>query len=271
MLIDSHAHLNFNTFKKDSDKIIQKCLDNDVWMVNIGTQYDTSKKAVEIAEKYPEGVSASVGLHPIHLETGLVKIKDDAEEISFKSKEEDFDYDKYRELAKSSKVVAIGEIGLDYWYKPKTKGRLAEFKRRQREVFLKQVELARELNLPVVIHCRLAFGDILDILPSGVRGVIHCFTGNTEQLEKFLEKGFYIGFTGIIFKLDLDEVIKKTPLDRLLIETDCPYLSPPPYQKERNIPLYVKYVAQRIAEIKGVSFDEIGEASTQNAKALFKI
>jgi len=271
MLIDSHSHLNFAAFEEDADEVVSRCLKDNIWMINVGTQYSTSKKAVEIAKKYDEGVFASVGLHPIHLETGLVKIKNDSEEVQIKSREEDFDYEKYKELVSSSKVVAIGEIGLDYWYKPKTKKRLAEFKERQKEIFLKQIRFAKELNLPVIIHCRLAHDEILDILPSSLRGVIHCFTGNKEQAKKYLEKGFYIGLNGIIFKLDLDEVVKEIPLERILIETDCPYLSPPAFKDKRNTPLNVKYIAERIAELKGMSFEEIAEATTKNAKELFKI
>ena len=127
------------------------------------------------------------------------------------------------------------------------------------------------MSLPVIIHCRLALDEILQILDSNNRGVIHCYTGNGKQAQEFLEKGFYLGFNGIIFKLDLEEVIRNTPLDRMLIETDCPYLSPPPFQNERNSPLYLKYIVGRIAEIKDISFKEVEEATTQNAKNLFGI
>ncbi|PIZ90220.1 hypothetical protein COX87_01705, partial [bacterium (Candidatus Moisslbacteria) CG_4_10_14_0_2_um_filter_36_61] len=120
MLIDTHAHLNFNIYKNDYDEIIRRSLENNTWMINVGTQYNTSKKAIEIARRYKSGVYAAIGLHPIHLETGLVKIKNDTEEIEVNTKEEDFDYEKYKGLAQSKKVVAIGEMGLDYYYRPKT-------------------------------------------------------------------------------------------------------------------------------------------------------
>ena len=277
MVIDTHAHLNFNAYKTDLDEVIRRSLDNNIWMINVGSQYETSKKAVEIAEKYPEGVYAAVGLHPIHLSKGIFKTKIDKEEIEFQTKEEEFDYQKYKELAKSKKVVAIGETGLDYYYRPKTKKKLEEFKNKQKEVFLKHLELAQELNLPVIFHCRFAHDDLIkiladsqnsnkstgvDLLPSGV---MHCFTGSWEQAKEYLEMGFYLGFNGIIFKLDLDEIIKKTPLDKILIETDCPYLTPPP-MTGRNEPIYIKHVAEKIAKLRNLSYEEIARVTTENAK-----
>jgi len=274
-LIDTHAHLNFNAYKDDLDEVIKRSLDNNIWMINVGSQYETSKKAVKIAEQYEKGVYAAVGLHPIHLSDGIFKTKIDQEGIEFQTREEDFDYQKYKELAQSKKVAAIGEIGFDYWYKPKTKKKLEEFKQKQKEVFLQQLELARELSLPVIFHCRTAHDDLLETLNFQVssfklRGAIHCFTGNWQQAERYLEMGLYLGFNGIIFKLDLDEIIKKTPLEKILIETDCPYLTPPPMEG-RNEPLYVKYVTEKIAGIKGLSFERLADVTTRNARELFKI
>jgi len=275
MLIDTHAHLNFNAYKEDADEVIKRALDNDIWMINVGSQYSTSKKAVEIAEKYPEGIYAAIGLHPIHLSSGIFKTKVDKEEIEFQTREEEFDYQKYKELAKSPKVVAIGEIGFDYWYRPKTKNKLTEFKKRQKEVFLKQIDLAEELNLPIIFHCRVAQEDLIEILKSkaeSLKGVMHCFTGNEAETKEYLEMGFYLGFNGLIFKLDwLDEIIRKAPLERILIETDCPYLTPSPFEGQRNEPLYVKYVAERIAKIKNLSYEEIAKVTAENAKKLFKL
>ncbi len=277
MLIDTHAHLNFNAYKDDVNEVIKKTLGNNVWMINVGSQYSTSKRAVEIAEKYEKGVYAAIGLHPIHLSDGIFKTKIDTEEIEFNTREEEFDYDVYKDLAESKKVVAIGEIGFDYWYRPKTKIRLEQFKNRQKEIFLKQLNLAQELNLPVIFHCRLAHEELINILNTkyniqntGLKGVIHCFTGTWEEAKKYLEMGFCLGFNGIIFKLNLDEIIKKTPLERILIETDCPYLTPSPTEG-RNEPLYVKYVAEKIAKIKDLTFEEIAKITTKNAKELFKI
>ena len=279
MLIDTHAHLNFNAYKEDAEKVIRRSLDNDVWMINIGTNYQTSKKAVEIAQKYERGVLAAIGLHPIHLETGLVKAKIDKEEINFKAAEEEFDYEKYKKLAQSPKVVAIGEIGLDYYYKPKTKRKLELFKEKQKEALLKQLEVAKELNLPIIFHCRMAHQDLIEILSENLdlkpqKAVAHGFVGNSEELQKYLNFGFYIGFNGIIFKsieeINFEENIKNTPLDKILIETDCPYLTPPQVEG-RNEPIYVKYVVEEIAKIKNISYEEISEITTENAKRLFRI
>lgn len=271
MAIDTHAHLNFNAYKDDSDKVAKRSLAGDVWMINVGSQYSTSERAVSMAEKYPEGVYAAIGLHPVHLETGLVKIREDNEEIEFKTIEEKFDHKKYKELALSSKrVVAIGEIGLDYYWKPKSEAKLQIFRGKQGKAFLEQINLAKELNLPVILHCRAAHDELLSILDNGIRGVIHCFTGNWEQAEKYLRMGFYLGFNGIIFKLNLEEIIKRTPLEKILLETDCPYLTPPK-EAGRNEPLFIKHIAQKIADIKEMSYDAVIDATTNNAKNLFGI
>lgn len=277
MLIDTHAHLNFNAYEDDADEVIRRSLDNEIWMINVGSQYETSKRAVEIAERYEKGVYAAVGLHPIHLSSGIFKTRIDTEEQEFETKEEEFDYEKYKNLAQSPKVIAVGEIGLDYYYRPKTRVKLEQFKNKQKEVFLKQLELAEELNLPVIFHCRAAHEDLIEVLNpkiqnpnSRIKGVIHCFTGTQEQSEKYLKMGFCLGLNGIIFRLDLDEIIEKTPLEKILIETDCPYLTPPPLEG-RNEPLYVKYVAEKIAKIKNLSYEEVEKITTDNAKKLFKL
>lgn len=269
MFFDTHAHLNFRAYNQDREKVIKECLDNDIWFLNVGTNLITSQKAVQIAQGYNEGVYASVGLHPINLDTGLVKIKGDSEEgINF---EKEFNYSKYKELCLNNKVVAIGETGLDYYWKPKTKRRLEEFKEKQKDLFIKHIHLAKELNLPLIFHCRMAHNDLLGILKEidGIRGVIHCFTGNYIQAKEYLDMGFFLGFNGIIFKLNLDEIIEKVPLERTLIETDCPYLSPPGYMKEKNDPLGVEFVAKRIAQLRGLDLEEVAEKTADNAKRLF--
>jgi len=280
MLIDTHAHLNFDAFEKDADEVIRRSLDEGVWMINVGSNFETSKKAVEIAQKYPNGIFVSVGLHPINLDTGLVKMKKD--EIEGSNFEKEFDYEKYKNLARSEKVVAIGEIGLDYYWKPKTTKKKEIFKQKQKDLLLKQLKLAEELNLPVIFHCRVAHDDLIEIVSEQltannkqIRGVMHGFVGTLEQLQKYLKIGFYIGYNGIIFKkiegINFEENIKNTPLDKIFIETDCPYLSPPSVGGERNEPIHVKYVAEEIAKMKNISLDKIVKTTTQNARQLFKI
>jgi len=248
ILVDTHAHVNFNAYKSDADEVIRRSLDNDTWLINVGSQYATSEKAVDLAEKYQEGVYAAIGLHPIHARDGL-------------------SYEKFKQLAQSSGVKAIGEVGLDY------KEEYVSFKEKQKELFLEQLDLAKELNLPVIFHCRMAHDDLIEIIKKNreqLRGVVHCFTGNWKQAEQYLAAGLYLGFNGIIFKLELDDIIKKAPLERILIETDCPYLTPPP-QKGRNEPVYVKYVAEKIAKLKKLTFEETIQITAENAKHLFSL
>ncbi|MEK7562112.1 MAG: TatD family hydrolase, partial [Patescibacteria group bacterium] len=153
-----------------------------------------------------------------------------------------------------------------------------QFKEKQKQIFLEQLDLARELDLPVIVHCRMAHTDVLNILKSQIPnpksqkicGVIHCFTGSWEEAQKYLKLGFYLGINGIIFKFDINKTIKNCPLDKILVETDCPYLTPKAEGDKKNEPIFVKHVIQKIAEIKQISFDEVTFATTQNAKTLFK-
>jgi len=294
MLIDTHAHINFNAFRDDADEVLQQALDNEIWVVMPGSQYTTSKRAVEIAEQYEEGVYAAVGIHPIHLDKRRVDVQEvqSTEEpepldgardkqpwLEFDTRAEEFDYEKYKQLALSSskgKVVAIGEIGLDYYYQPKNKAKREEYRSRQKETLTKQIDLAKELNLPVILHCRVAHNDLLELLDSPLRGVMHSYTGTVEQAAKFIKLGLYIGFNGLIFK-DVatlprpKEVISSIPLDKIVLETDSPYLVPPMANKERNEPVFVKYIAEEIARIKKIDVEEIAEATTKNARILFRI
>ncbi|OGZ33385.1 MAG: hypothetical protein A2Y98_03620 [Candidatus Portnoybacteria bacterium RBG_19FT_COMBO_36_7] len=278
MLIDTHAHVNFIAFKDDGDEVIKMALASDVWMINVGSQYDTSRRAVQYAQKYKQGVYASVALHPFHLKGKKITAQADPNEvIEFETQEEKFDYQKYKELACQLKVVAIGETGLDYYHLDK--GEEERQKVLQKESFLGHLQLARELEKPLIVHCREAHTDVLAILKdytagkeNGLEGTIHSFSGRWSQAEQYLAMGFYLSFNGIItFTRDYDKVIKNMPLERLLIETDCPYLAPVPYRGKRNEPLFVKYVAEKIAETRGVNFEEIAEITTNNAKKLFKI
>ena len=230
MIIDTHSHVNFNAFKEDSDEVIKRTLSENIWMINVGTKYETSQKAIEIAEQYKEGVYVAIGLHPMFAAAEFVKIKTDPSEGEFLLKKQNFDKEKYLALAQSKKIVAIGEIGLDYYYKPKSSLKLQQFKEKQKQVFLEQLDLAKELGLPVILHCRMAHDDVIEILrkQQASSGVVHCFTGTWEQAQKYMELGFYIGINGIIFKFNIDEVIKNCPLEKIVVETDCPYLTPLP-------------------------------------------
>ena len=288
IIIDTHSHLSFKAYDDDRENVIKRTQEEGLICIDVGTKYETSKNAIDLANKN-ENIFAAIGLHPIHIKTDLMKLRMDEDEGGFTPLGEVFEKEKYKELAKNKKVVAIGEIGLDYYYRPKTKTRLEEFKNLQKKVFVEQLELAEELNLPVIIHSRMAFKDLYEILSaqggpaSGGKtlcGVIHCFTGNLEEANQFIDLGFYLGINGIIDKLDLTEVIKNVPLEKLLVETDCPYLTPAPAVAKamagkegyvRNEPIFVKHVIQKIADLKGISFDEVANQTTQNAKELFKI
>jgi len=272
MIIDTHSHLNFNAYKKDLKEVLKRTIDNNIWIINVGSKYETSKKAVEIANMSKKGVYATIGLHPIHSTSGIMKIKTDKEEGGFETKGEEFNKKKYRELSKSDKVVAIGEIGLDYYYKPKTTKKKELFKEKQKKVFREQLDLAKELSLPVILHCRMAHKDVVYIIKDyNLKGVIHCFTGTVQEMKQYLNIGFYIGFNGIIFKMNLDKAIEECPLDRILIETDCPYLTPEKEGNKRNEPLFIKHVIEKIAKIKKVSSKEIEEKTFENASSLFGI
>ena len=255
---DTHAHLNLSDFDKDRYEVVKRCLDNNVWLINVAIDYKSSKKAIEIAEKYNEGVYAAIGQHPSVLD-------------------EKFDFEKFEKLCKSSgKVVAIGEIGLDYKYKPENAKEFVVFKQKQKELALEQIKLARKMDLPVIFHCRMAHQDLMKILNgNNLRGVIHSFTGTWQEAKKYLDKGFYLGFNAIIFReikgISFDEVIKKTPLDRILVETDCPFLTPPEEGSKKNEPMFVQHTIQRIAEIKELPFGKIAEITFENARKLFRI
>lgn len=274
MPIDTHSHLNFSAFKDDADETAKRALENGVWFINVGSQYSTSQRAVLMAEKYPEGVYAAVGIHPIHLSELVFKDKvDDDEEVEFHPSVEEFDEEKYLELAKSKKVVAIGEIGLDYFHNSENKGK-------QKEVFSTQIEMAMKLDLPIIVHCRKSHDDVIEIIRNKkkmfgekLRGVIHCFSGRLSQAKIYTEElGFYLGFNGIItFDRSYDKVLKEIDLKYFLTETDCPYLTPIPFRGKRNEPAFVKYVAEKIAEIKEIGISEVEKATSEGARELFKI
>lgn len=288
MLIDTHCHLNFNAFKEDREEVIRRSLEAGMQIVMPGTQYSTSKRAVEIAERHPQGAYAAVGLHPIHVgekrKVDMLEVESEEKEgqpwAVFETNAEEFDYERYRQLALSSpkgKVVAIGECGLDYYYQPKGSLKRAEFRAKQKEVFERHIALSLEQHLPLIIHCRKAHEDLLHILGQyrgRVRGVVHCYTGSAEQAQKFLGLGLYLGFNGLIFKdvpalPNPKEIIAFVSLERILLETDAPYLAPPQASADRNEPLFVRYVAEEVARIKKLPVEEVSRVTTANAKTLF--
>jgi len=276
MLIDTHAHVNFNAFKDDADEVIRRSLANDTWMILVGSEYKTSKRALDFANKYEQGVYAAVGLHPIHTNEVMAK----GDDYEFITRAEEFNYDMYEKLAKFKKVVAIGEIGLDY-YHIELGAQVAEIKKKQKQVFLEQLKLARNLNLPAIIHCRQAHDDMLVVLKDFKKAhkelagrenwaVMHCYSGDEDLAWKYFSLGLSISFTGLItFSAKWDDLIRKVPLEKIMVETDCPYMTPEPFRGRRNEPLLVKNVALRIAEIKNLSLERIAEITTDNAKELF--
>lgn len=278
MFIDTHSHVNFNAFKDDADDIIRCSLDNNTWMILVGSEYKTSIRGLNFANKHKQGVYSAVGLHPIHLEEIIVKDKNF--DYNFKTVVEEFNYDNYKKLAQSEKVVGIGEIGLDYYHIDSTKNVL-NLKKKQQEIFLQQLILAKDMGLPVIIHCREAHDDMLAILKKFRKkdqninkswGVMHCFSGDENLAQEYFSLGLMISFTGLItFNKQWDNLIFKMPLEKLIIETDCPYMTPEPYRGKRNEPLFVKYTAKKIAEIKNLDITQIAEITTKNAKGLFKI
>ncbi len=257
------------------DEVIQKTLDAGVFMITVGTQKDTSAMGLQVAERY-DGVWATVGLHPNHLTKQ--EFFDEDELDSVKTREETFDMDYYRALAKHPKCVAIGECGLDYYRIPEGANH-DQIKEKQRATVRAHFDLATEMNLPVSIHCRDAYDAQAEIIREYTeagklarRGVIHCFTGTESDARAFIDLGFLISFSGIVtFGKNLQEVARALPLEKLLIETDAPYLSPAPDRGRRNEPWRVKYVAEKIAELKGVSVEEVAQATTDSAKTLFRL
>lgn len=259
MIIDSHTHVQFHQFNEDREEVIKRALGNDIWMVNAGADKESSQKAIELAHKYQEGVYATVGQHP---------------------GENDFDYDFYKLLANDPKVVAIGEFGFEYYIRDPNLRKFGiknEEKERQKDIFLGHLKLAKEVSKPLMIHCREAFSDLIYTLKSNISnnkspGIIHFFTGTIDDAKKLLDMGFYFTFGGLItFNRDFDEIIKFIPLENLLLETDAPYVTPEPYRGKRNEPSYIIETAKKMAEIKNISFEQVCEATTQNAKTIFNL
>lgn len=306
--LDAHTHVNLAAFKDDYREVIERALEAGVGLVNVGTQKDTSLRAVEIAHEFPGGVYAVVGLHPVHTSKSF----HDAQELGdtpeakgftptpkdhrsttekhnqkdlvwgFTSRGEIFDYEYYKKLALDPKVIAIGECGLDYYRIETDKADRTDIddaKEKQKSAFMEQIKLAHEVKKPLMIHCRSAFSDLIEILihnssflvPNNP-GIIHFFTGTKDDARKLLDLGFYFTFGGVVtFVRDYDKVIKMIPVERILSETDAPYVSPAPHRGKRNEPAYVIEVVKKLAEIKEISLEEIREKILDNIRSIFGI
>lgn len=254
-LVDTHTHLNDGKFAEDCEEVIRRAREAGVTrMINMGDSLASSEQAVRLAETYG-GLYAGVGIHP-------------EEAFEMTAREDDI----LATWAAKPEVVAIGEIGLDYyWEKNPDKRRL------QQRIFIRQLDLARQLDLPVCIHDRDAHGDTLAILKKeghGLRGVLHCYSGSLEMAREFLKMGWYLGVDGpLTFKnaAKLPEIIKTIPLERLLIETDAPYMAPVPMRGKRNEPAFVRFVAAKVAELRGLPFEEVARVTTRNAETLYAL
>ncbi|MBI5005044.1 MAG: TatD family hydrolase [Candidatus Lloydbacteria bacterium] len=266
---DIHTHAHFAAFDEDRDGVMERAREAGVAMINVGTDRDTSLAAILLAEKY-EPVYATVGLHPIHTdkETYHDKSERSASAHETSKNAEVFDEAYYRTLASHEKVVAIGECGLDYF-------RLNEdTKQKQIEAFKAQIALANELGKPLMLHIRNAYQDAYDLLKqnAAVKGNVHFFAGTWDEAKLFLDLGLTLSFTGVItFARQYDDVIKNVPLDRLMSETDAPYVAPVPYRGRRNEPAYVIEVVKKIAEIRGEPYEKVREALAENAVRFFHL
>ena len=254
MFFDTHAHLDDKQFNQDLEQVIEQAGTENVSLIlNVGINLASSIRSIALAEKFPQ-IFASVGVHP-----------HDA-----KAMDQEEAWHQLEELIRNPKVVALGEMGLDYYYNFSEPAK-------QQEVFHRQLELAKQTKLPVIIHNRDAHKDVLDILTQyrgEITGVLHCFSGSWEMAKQCLKLGYYISLGGpVTFKnaVTPKEVAKKLPIDRILIETDCPYLTPHPYRGKRNQPGYVGLIAQEIATIRGIELTELAEQTTANGKRLFNI
>jgi len=283
--IDIHSHVNFQAFSEDRDEVVKRALDTNTWMINVGTQQDTSESAVKLANQYEKGVYAIIGLHPVHTD----KSYHDEKELGalpaqaggasgFTSRGEVFDFEFYKKLASDPKVVGIGECGLDFY-------RLDEQSiETQKKAFVQSIQLANEVDKPLMLHIRSnpersAYKEAVELLKehAKVKGDVHFFAGTWEEAKEFLDLGFTLSFTGAItYKqkeggADYAEVIRNTPLEMIMSETDCPYVSPVPYRGKRNEPVYVQEVVKKIAEIKGLDLPTVQKALISNAFRVFKL
>ena len=273
-LLDVHTHIHFPWYDQDREEVIKRAQTAGVKMICVGTQAATSQSAIELAKKYPKDIWAAVGFHPSHLSESWHHDRKEQKEPA----REKFDAEKLRRLAQDPKVVAIGECGLDYY-------RLAENRepqiKKQKEVFAEQIKLAQTLNKPLMMHTRPtaetddAYEDTLEVLkenPVSVPKINHFYVGSLTITKKMLEAGFYFTFGGVITFTDAyDTILNYIPLDRILLETDAPYVAPEPYRGKRNEPAYIVETAKKLAELRGDSYEKIAETTTGTASRIFKL
>lgn len=274
MIFDAHTHIHFPLYDKDREEIVKRAQKAEVKMICVGTQAATSASAIEFSKKYPKDVWATVGYHPNHLSPDW---HHDRKEQA-KAEREIFDIKKLEKLAKETKVVAIGECGLDYYRIDKND---TETKNKQKEVFIAQIKLAKSLGKALMMHTRPSAGtddayeDTLEVLkenPVSVPKINHFYVGSLAVTKKLLEAGFYFTFGGVItFTRDYDTILNYIPLDRILLETDAPYVAPEPHRGKRNEPSYIIETAKKLAELRGDSYEKIAEQTTQSALKVFKM
>lgn len=252
MFFDTHAHYDDKRFNDDLDELLASMSKNNVdYIVNAAADISSARKGIELAKKYPF-IYAAVGVHPHNVD----RLKEDAIES-------------LENLSQHSKVVAIGEIGLDYYYEHSPRDI-------QKIWFKNQMDLAKKLGLPIIVHSRDAAAETFEMVKqSGLKdGVIHCYSGSVEMAKEYTKLGFYIGIGGTVtFKNARKpvEVVREIPLESIVIETDCPYLTPMPHRGKRNDSTYLQYIAQKIADIKGISIEDVARVTSKNAKTLYGI
>jgi len=283
--IDSHCHLQLAAYDPDREAVMKKCRASGIGVIVVGTNKETSAAAVKLAEAHPDGVWASIAVHPNHIHAP----HHDPQEVVVAPKEEFFEEEYFSKLAASKKVVAVGETGLDYYRLSETSEYpIAVVKEKQRENFLRHIVFAKNKDMALIMHVRdngdgEAYADALEIMRreygGAARGVMHCFGGSQDDAKKCLELGLYLGIGGIVTfpprkgraENPLVEVVRLMPMDKLLLETDAPYISPLPKRGERNEPANVMIIAQKVAEIRGTSVAEIMRQTTENAVRLFNL
>ncbi|MFA6364960.1 MAG: TatD family hydrolase [Candidatus Paceibacterota bacterium] len=271
---DAHTHAQFAAYDVDRAEVMHRAYNAGVGMINVGTDYETSVDAVKLAHTHAN-TYACVGHHPVHATPSEYHDEDEHREEDFEVIEK-FDYEAYQKLARDPKVVAIGECGLDYFRMENNK---LEIKEKQKQVFEAQIKLVHEVQKPLMIHCRDAFPDLIEILTRNSSlliphraGIIHFFTGTETEAKKLLALGFSFTFGGVItFAREYDEVIKLIPQDKILSETDAPYVTPVPYRGKRNEPSYVIEVEKKLAEVKGLSQEEMRIQIIKNAEEVFQV